>query len=111
MAIDRERVKALFQSAIERDDPASRRAYLDDAIGDDAGTETVRGPVSFLLDDIYGCADDPAFLDIAHDFIPDVLSPRVVQKVMAVRSQTVSQADHASRRLQGFPRSSPAWIA
>ena len=36
MAIDRERVKALFQSAIERDDPASRRAYLDDEIGDDA---------------------------------------------------------------------------
>ena len=36
MAIDRERVKALFQAAIERDDPASRRAFLDDEIGDDA---------------------------------------------------------------------------
>ena len=36
MAIDPERVKPLFQTAIERDDPASRRAYLDDEIGDDA---------------------------------------------------------------------------
>ena len=36
MAIDRERVKTLFQAAIERDDPASRRAFLDDEISDDA---------------------------------------------------------------------------
>jgi hypothetical protein len=35
MAIDPERVKALFQAAIERGDPASRRAFVDDEIGDD----------------------------------------------------------------------------
>ena len=36
MAIDPERVKALFQAAIERGDPASRHAFLDDEIGGDA---------------------------------------------------------------------------
>ena len=36
MAIDPERVKTLFQTAIERNDPASRRAFLDDEIGADA---------------------------------------------------------------------------
>ncbi len=36
MAIDPARVKALFQSAIERHDPAERRAFLDGEIGNDA---------------------------------------------------------------------------
>ena len=36
MAIDPERVKALFLAAIERDDSANRRAFLDQEIGDDA---------------------------------------------------------------------------
>ena len=36
MAIDPGRVKALFQAAIERDDPADRRAFLDREVGDDA---------------------------------------------------------------------------
>lgn len=35
MAIDPEQVKALFQAAFERGDPASRRAFLNDEIGDD----------------------------------------------------------------------------
>ncbi len=35
MAIDPERVKALFLAAIERDDSANRRAFLDQEIGDD----------------------------------------------------------------------------
>ncbi len=36
MAIDPGRVKALFQAAIERADPAERRAFLDRETGDDA---------------------------------------------------------------------------
>jgi tetratricopeptide (TPR) repeat protein len=36
MAIDTGRVKALFQSAIERSDPAERRAFLDREVGDDS---------------------------------------------------------------------------
>ncbi len=36
MAIDPGRVKALFQEAIEREDPAERRAFLDREAGDDA---------------------------------------------------------------------------
>ena len=32
MAIEPERVKALFLAAIERDDPADRRAFLDGAL-------------------------------------------------------------------------------
>ena len=35
MATDHERVKALFLAAIERNDPADRRAFLDDEVGDD----------------------------------------------------------------------------
>jgi hypothetical protein len=35
MAIEPERVKALFLAAIERGDPADRRAYLDGEVGDD----------------------------------------------------------------------------
>jgi serine/threonine protein kinase len=36
MAIDPERVKTLFLAAIERGDPADRRAFLDGEVGDDA---------------------------------------------------------------------------
>ena len=36
MATDHERVKALFLAAIERGDPADRRAFLHDEVGDDA---------------------------------------------------------------------------
>ena len=36
MATDPERVKALFLAAIERGDPANRRAFLDGEVGDDA---------------------------------------------------------------------------
>src|SRR5262249_13563474 len=36
MAIEPERVKALFLAAIERGDPADRRAFLDAEVGDDA---------------------------------------------------------------------------
>jgi hypothetical protein len=36
MAIEPERVKAVFLAAIERADPVERRAFLDGAVGDDA---------------------------------------------------------------------------
>src|SRR5262249_30319005 len=36
MAFEPERVKAVFLAAIERDDPAERRAFLDAEVGDDA---------------------------------------------------------------------------
>jgi hypothetical protein len=35
MATDPERVKALFLAAMERSDPADRRAFLDGDVGDD----------------------------------------------------------------------------
>ena len=46
MAIDPARVKALFQAAIEHDDPAARRAWLDREVGDDA---ELRGRLDHLL--------------------------------------------------------------
>ena len=47
MAIDPERVKALFLAAIERDDPADRRAFLDAHAGGDA---ELRDRLDALLD-------------------------------------------------------------
>jgi serine/threonine protein kinase len=46
MAIEPERVKALFLAAIERDDPADRRAFLDGEAGDDP---ELRGRLAALL--------------------------------------------------------------
>jgi hypothetical protein len=46
VATDAHRVKALFQAAIERHDPAERRAFLDAEIGDDA---QLRGRLDALL--------------------------------------------------------------
>jgi lipopolysaccharide biosynthesis regulator YciM len=46
MAIDPGRVKTLFQAAIERDDPAERRAFLDREVGDDPA---LRGRLDALL--------------------------------------------------------------
>jgi hypothetical protein len=43
MAINPERVKALFLAAIERDDPADRRAFLDAEIDDAELRDRLRG--------------------------------------------------------------------
>ena len=40
VAIEPDRVKALFQAAIERRESAERRAFLDAEIGDDAPTSS-----------------------------------------------------------------------
>jgi hypothetical protein len=46
MATDSERVKSLFLAAIDRGDPADRRAFLDAEVGDDG---ELRGRLDALL--------------------------------------------------------------
>ena len=46
MAIDPERVKALFQAAIKRNDPALRRAFLRDEVGNESCAHSRRPALS-----------------------------------------------------------------
>ena len=63
MAIDPERVKALFQASIERDDPSHRRAFLDDEIGDDAGLRKRLDALLAAYDQSPGALDRPLVAD------------------------------------------------
>ncbi len=63
MAIDPERVKALFQASIERDDPSHRRAFLDDEIGDDAGLRKRLDALLADYDQSPGALDRPLVAD------------------------------------------------
>jgi serine/threonine protein kinase/tetratricopeptide (TPR) repeat protein len=63
MAIEPERVKAVFLAAIEREDPVERRAFLDGEVGDDA---ELRGRLAALLaayDQPPGALDRPLAAD------------------------------------------------
>ncbi len=75
MAIDPERVKDLFLAAIERGDPASRRAFLDDEVGDD---DELRDRLSALLaayDQPPGALDRPLAADPDATGAPDASRP------------------------------------
>ena len=71
MATEPERVKALFLAAIEREDPADRRAFLDGEVGDDPG---LRGRLDALLaayDRPPGTLDRPLAADPEATGAPD----------------------------------------
>ena len=66
-----ERVKALFQAAIERDDPASRRAFLDDEVGDDAELRDRLDALLAAYDQPPGAVDRPLAADPEATSAPD----------------------------------------
>ena len=63
MAIDPERVKALFLAAIERDDPADRRAFLDAEAGDNAELRDRLDALLAAYDQPPGALDRPLAAD------------------------------------------------
>jgi serine/threonine protein kinase len=69
MAIDPERVKALFLAAIERVDPADRRAFLDSAVGDDVELSDRLDALLAAYDQPHGALDRPLAAD------PDTTEP------------------------------------
>ena len=71
MAIDPERVKALFLAAIERDDPADRRAFLDDEVGDDAELRDRLDALLAAYDQPPGALDRPLAADPEATDAPD----------------------------------------
>ena len=76
MATDPERVKALFQAAIERGDPAARRAFLDDEIGDDAELRDRLDALLAAYDQPPGALDRPLAADPQRPTYPPTPSPR-----------------------------------
>jgi serine/threonine protein kinase len=63
MAIDPERVKTLFLAAIERDDPADRRAFLDAEVSDDAELRERLAALLAAYDQPPGALDRPLDAD------------------------------------------------
>ena len=63
MATDPERVKALFLAAIERDDPADRRAFLDAEVGGDAELRDRLDALLAAYDQPPGALDRPLGAD------------------------------------------------
>ena len=82
MTIEPERVKALFLAAIERDEPADRRAFLDGAVGDDAELRDRLAALLAAYDQPPGALDRPLAADpeatVAPDATPSVSSPPAV---------------------------------
>ncbi len=75
MAIDPERVKALFLAAIERGDPSERRAFLDGEVGDDAELRDRLNALLAAYDQPPGALDRPLAADPEATDGPDAPRP------------------------------------
>jgi serine/threonine-protein kinase len=95
MAIDPERVKALFLAAIERGDPADRRTYLDSEVGDDTELRDRLDALLAAYDQPPAALDRPLGADPkaaeAPDAIRSVPSPHAGES--SVEGTTVSRPE------------------
>ena len=76
MAIDPGRVKALFQAAIELDNPGERRAFLDREVGGDIELRARLDALLGAYDQSNSVLDQPLAANTDHDSAPGHGQPR-----------------------------------